>query len=96
MMEEKSLMGKSAKHIFLFLKERNGEYEYLHRSVHEIPDGKQSTANKVAKNYAKEFYGGKPEKEDGGYYFHGGEVFVKVYSWQFISEEKFNALREFL
>ena len=89
-------MKTNTKYIFVSLEESNGEYEYLHRSVHQIPDGRKATADKVANNYAKEFYGGEVEKTDGGYYFHSGEVFIKDFSWQFISEEKFNILREFL
>ncbi len=80
----------------LCLEEKNGEYEYLHRSVHILPDGRIATANRFAKNYAKEFYGGKAESEDGGYSFHGGEIFVRVNFWQFINEEDYNILRKYL
>ena len=51
---------------------------------------------KFTENYVKEFYVGNAEKEDGGYYFHGGEVFVKVYSWSFISENEYNILKKYL
>jgi len=29
-------------------------------------------------------------------YFNGGEVFVEVNSWDFISEEDFNVLKKFI
>jgi len=83
-------------YIFLFLEERNGEYEYLHRSVHKLSDNKKTTAEHVADNYAKQFYLSKAEKDDGGYYFHGGEVFIKVESWKFINEEQYNVLKQFV
>lgn len=80
----------------LCLEERNGEYEYLHRSVHILPDSRSTTANRFARNYAKEFYGDKSKPDNGGYYFHGGEVFVGVNSWQFINEKDYNTLRKYL
>ena len=84
------------KYLSLRLYERNGEYEYIHRSVHRLPDGRKATAERTAKNYAREFYGGKADPQDGGFYFNGGEVFVKVNSWDFISEEDFNVLAKYL
>ena len=89
-------MKKRANHILLLLQERNGEYEYLHRSVHEIPDGREGTAEKFSKNYAKNFYGGKANKEDGGYYFYGGEIHVRVNFWQFITEEDYCVFKKYL
>ena len=89
-------MKNNTKYIFACLKERNGEYEYYHNSIHELPDKRVTTANLFLKNYAKDFYGGEPEKSDGGYYFHGGEVFVEVDSWKFISEEDYHILKLYL
>lgn len=87
---------KNTKYIFITLKERNGEYEYLHRSVHQLPDNKITTAKKFAGNYLKGFYRGKAEKEDGGYYFYSREIFVQEYLWCFVSKEIFNVLKQYL
>jgi hypothetical protein len=84
------------KFLLLCLKERNGEYEYLHNNLHILPNGNISLAERFIENYARQFYGGKPIPEDGGYYFFGGEVFVQVYSWQFISEEHYNILKQYI
>lgn len=84
------------KYIFLALEERNGEYEYMHRSVHQLSDSRTITAEKFVKSWLKGFYSGKAEKEGEGYYFFGGELFVKVYSWRFISKRDFNVLRQYL
>ena len=89
-------MKKNRKFLLLCLEERNGEYEYLHRSVHELPDSRTTTANRFVKEYAKEFYGGETKFEDGGYSFHNGEIFVKVNSWQVINEEDYNILRKYI
>lgn len=89
-------MVNNNKYILLRLEERNGEYEYIHRSVHRLSDGRKATADRFAKNYAKDFYGVKSDPQDGGYYFNGGEVFVEVNSWDFISEEDFNLLNKYL
>ncbi len=89
-------MKKNRKFLLLCLEERNGEYEYLHRSVHKLPDSRITTVKRFVKKYAKEFYGGKTESADGGYYFHNGELFVKVNSWQFINEEAYNILRNYI
>jgi len=32
-------MGMQPKYIIVCLEERNGEYEYRHKSVHELPEG---------------------------------------------------------
>lgn len=89
-------MKNNNKFLLLCLEERNGEYEYLHRSVHELPDNRSATANRFARNYVKEFYGEKSNHKDGGYYFNNGEVFVGVNSWQFINEEDYNILSKYL
>jgi hypothetical protein len=94
--KEASLMGGNTKYIFLNLEERNGEYEYMHRSIHELSDSKTVIAKRFVKDYLKGFYGGKSEAEDEGYYFFGGEIFVKIYSWCFISKEVFSILRPYL
>jgi hypothetical protein len=83
-------------YVFLTLRERNGEYEYYHRSVHHLQNIRENTADKIAKNYLKDFYGGEPEKKDGGYYFHGGEVFVRIDGLEFIGENEYKVLRKYL
>ncbi|MEK7558908.1 MAG: hypothetical protein AAB521_01220 [Patescibacteria group bacterium] len=89
-------MKNNSKFLLLCLEERNGEYEYSHRSVHILPNNRIATANRLAEDYARKFYGGKAEPEDGGYHFFGGEISVRVNSWQFISEEHFNTLTQYL
>ena len=89
-------MKDNTKFIFIVLKERNGEYDYLHRSIHELSDDKRKTAKQFVQNYLKGFYGGDAEAGDGGYYFFNGEVFVEESSWSFVSEEIFNVLKRYL
>lgn len=89
-------MKNNSKYILLHLEERNGEYEYTHRNVHELPNALSATANRVAKNYAKGFYGGKSEPYSGGYLFFDGEIFVRVEFWQFISKGDFDILNKYL
>jgi len=89
-------MKKKPKYMLLILKERNSEYEYYHRSVHQLPDAQLSTMKKCAERWLKGFYAGRAIKEDGGYYFHGGEVFVRIYLYQFIDEGEYNVLRQYL
>ena len=89
-------MENNSKFLILYLDERNGDYEYLHRSVHALSDSRITTANQFAKQYAKEFYGGDAISEDGGFSFNRGEVFVRVSSWKFINEEDYNILRKYL
>lgn len=96
MVKQKLPMINNNKFLLLCLEERNGEYEYLHRSIHILSNCRITTVNRLVENYAKKFYGGKAESEDGGYYFYGGEIFVKVNSWQFISEEHFNILTQYI
>lgn len=89
-------MKTKSNYLFIMLEERNGEYEYLHRSVAKLETQSKNVAERVAQNYAKTFYGTPPKKEDGGYYFHEGEVFVQVDSWKFITEDEYNVLKSYL
>jgi hypothetical protein len=90
-------MKTNSNYILITLEEINGDYEYSHKSVAEIKDRRTSSANRIAENYAKSFYfTSKANEENGGYYFHGGEVFVRVYSWSFISKDVYNILRKYL
>ena len=89
-------MGKDPKYLLIVLKERNGEYEYYHKSVHEIYSEKNTTPRNFAINYIKGFYGGDAKKGDGGYYFYGGEIHVEIYSYQKISKEEYSVLSRYL
>lgn len=89
-------MEKKSAYIFLVLHERNGEYEYYHKSLHELPDSRKMTMKKYAEDYLKGFYGGHAAKEDAGYYFNGGEVYVEIDSYQMIGEAEYNVLRRYL
>ncbi len=89
-------MFKNSKYIIVTLEERNGEYEYTHKSVHELVDERKVTANRYIRNWAKTFYGENTETGDGGYYFNDGEVFVKVYSWDYIGKEDYDILARYL
>lgn len=87
---------EKSKYILVVLRERNGEYEYTHRSVHELSDSKATTAKRFVREYLKTFYGGKAEKYDDGYLFHGGEVYVRESTWNFISKEHYDILNRYL
>lgn len=89
-------MKNNSKFLLVCLEERNGEYEYLHRSVHELPNSLSATATRFAKKYAKTFYGSKHEAYDGGYLFNDGEVLVNVESWRFVSKRDFDTLSKYL
>ncbi len=90
-------MKTNSKYIFITLEERNGEYEYIHKFITEIKDKRKATANKVAEDYARNFYDiTRRIKADDGYYFYGGEVFVRLYSWDFLSEEEYKVFRKYM
>jgi len=86
----------TSKFLLLYLEERSGEYEYTHRSVHILPNNLDKTAEHFTKDYARKFYGSKPEPGDGGYYFNGGELFVRIRAWQFISKRDFDSLSKYI
>ena len=90
-------MEKKSRYMYLVLHERNGEYEYYHRSVHELTDSRKTTMKKLAEDYLREFYWtSKATKADGGYYFHGGEVYVQISTYQMINETEYDVLRKYL
>ncbi len=80
--------------IFLALKITNGEYEYYSKSVHQI--GAKVDKDKFAEKYAKTFYSGKADNQDGTYYFNGGEVAVEVYSVKDVTLREYRTLNKFL
>lgn len=88
------------KYIFLEMKIRNGEYEYSSQSVHELPARKST--EKFGRDYAKDFYGGKPFQyndkidPDGEWYFNGGEVAVRCKEVQEITKEEYEVLKKYL
>lgn len=87
---------KKTKFIFATLQERNGEYEYSHKIVREVPASVKEIDSWVNKNIASKFYGSKPEKDAGGFYFNFGEIFVRLQTAQEISEEEFKVLNRFI
>lgn len=89
-------MIRNSNYIFITLEEVNGEYEYLHRSVHQINDSKIKTADRFTKEYAKSYYDDKVEVDDHNYLFWNDEVCIKKISWEFIDENEFNVLRKYL
>jgi len=94
---EKSPYSKKEKSQFVFLnlKERNGEREYFHPSVHEIPA--RLDINEFAEDYASEFYDPRfVEAADDGYYFNSGEVHVRVYTAMAISKSHYDIMRSYL
>jgi hypothetical protein len=89
-------MGSNNTFLLLIIKERNGEFEYLHRSVHVLKDNNHTIINSFVNDYIKTFYGGKSESKDEGYFFFNESVFVTEYSRKIISEEHYNILSQYL
>lgn len=48
-------MENNKKYLLLRLEERNGEYEYTHRSVHEIIDGEIVSCKHLSKTFFNHF-----------------------------------------
>lgn len=81
--------------IFYQLKERNGEYEYLHSGVRSIST-KLDPMKWADKNICKQFYNTPPDAEDGGYYFNCGEVFVCINDAREITQAEYLTLQKYL
>jgi len=84
------------KYVFMKAKEINGFYEYYHRSIHTVDASDYERINKLMNEYLVDFYGGKSEKCNDGFYFNNGEVYVEVSSCKLISEEHYNILSQYL
>ncbi len=82
------------KKLYLRLSIRNGEYDYSSKTVHVVPDN--MTCEQYAEWYAKTFYDGSADEEDGGYYFNGGEVHVRVKDYAEITDSEFKILNTYL
>lgn len=86
-----------SKYIFLNLTTKDGEREYSHETVHELP--KDKDPNVWADEYCSEFWGVEPgEKEEGSdwYEFDGGAVMTKVKEVKEISVTDYNVLKKYL
>ncbi len=83
------------KYIFVSLEIRNGVYEYISHTVHEIPKDKNTL--EFGDNYAKTFYvdENKPFQDEEGYYFYGGEVAVKLSLAEEITKREYEVLMKF-
>lgn len=89
-----SVMPMSKKFLYLVLKITNGEYEYYSKSVHQV--NPKIDKEKFSEKYAKTFYSGKAENNDGTYYFNGGEVAVEVYKIEEVTFQEYLVLNKFL
>lgn len=85
---------KEVKYLYLELESRNGEYEYHHKSVHQLPV--KTNEDEFGEDYARDFYGGGSDEQDGGFYFNGGEIHVSVNKVQLITKEQYDVLTKFI
>lgn len=83
------------KFVFISLEERNGEREYTHNIVREIPE-KTDAWDYGDKNLAAQWYADDADEQDDGYYFNGGEVCVSVKGARDITKEEYDVLKKFL
>lgn len=86
-----------AKYFYREIKERNGEYEYSHRST-LIAKSKED-ADKQLNDLCKNWYGGAKDskwEEDGGWYHNGGEVYVRPLSLNEVSKMEYDILRKYI
>jgi hypothetical protein len=83
------------KFVYIAIQERNGEREYTHKLVREIP-AKADEWEWADKNIAASFYGGAVEEEDDGYYFDAGQVCTSVLETKVVTEDEFKVLQRYL
>ena len=81
--------------LLITLKERNGEFEYSHKLVREIPKEITYTWG-FAEKLASQHYEDRSEHEDGIHSFYGGSIAVSVKSVETLTEEEFKTLRKYL
>ena len=77
--------------------ERNGEYEYYNTLRFKLEGRKKPET--YLNNIAKSWYSGersKQDKDDTGYYFNCGEVYVEGSDIKEISESAYNELASIL
>lgn len=82
------------KKVFFTLEERNGEYEYTHKILTVIPKGRKIEA--TLKKYVKTFYSELSWSDGDTHFFNGGEVAVRLESWNVITEEEFQILKKYI
>lgn len=83
------------KYFYIEIEERNGEYEYRHKVVRSCPLN-VNPDKFFDDNLAGSWYGGEVDKEDDGYYYNGGEVFVELTRVEEITKEEFDILNKYL
>jgi hypothetical protein len=90
-------MSEKMKYIYVEVEERNGEREYRHRAVKQIPVSITDITKWADENYAGGMYGGDaPENFDGRWEYDGGEVSCELYKAEEITKEQYDVLFRFL
>ena len=83
------------KYFYFQLKEINGEYQYRHKLITELPDDVDPT-KALNEAYAGSWYGNNSEAEGNGFYYNGGEVYVELTFIQEITKEEYDILNKYI
>lgn len=90
---------KARKRFYLItLEERNGEQEYLQHALRYVGANSRKSLDAIGELVLRGWYedGERRKKEDGGYYFNGGAIFVSVNRVEEISESDYLTLSKFI
>jgi hypothetical protein len=79
-------------YIYRELETRDGEREYEHKGVHELPNG--TDVAEFLDDYCKDFWG-EGKVIDGDYWFFG-EIITKVYRYESISKAEYDVLKNYI
>lgn len=81
-------------YVFIKIKVQFGEHSAVIKDVFEI--GARRSLEKFSKDWAANFYPNKSHSDGDDHYYNGGEVAVRLLSYQGISKEQYEVLNKFL
>jgi len=83
------------KYFILHIFERNGNYEYTHKMLTQMPDNSEQTPEEFLDETARTFYEDSKEK-DGDYWWHFGELVTRGDKITEVTKKEYNILQKYM
>lgn len=75
--------------------ERNGEYEYTHKCLTEMPDNSEQTPEEFLEETARTFYSDS-ESQEGNYWWHFGELVTRGDKITEVTKKEYDILLKYM
>lgn len=83
------------KYFILRIFERNGNFEYTHKILTQMPDNSELTPEEFLDEKARTFYE-YSENKDGEYWWHFGELVTRGDKITEVTKEEYDILKKYM